>query len=86
MSIIIEDLQDWAERVVQELQDLCDEAQAAAGEPDGEGEMRVTRGMIEEYERIKKGLPLWQAALREGGDDDTDDETAMGRLGARGGS
>ena len=29
-------LEDWAGRAVQELQEFCDEAQAAAGNPDGE--------------------------------------------------
>ena len=64
-----DELEDWASRVVQELQDVCDEAQEAAGNPDGEDCLPGTRALIEEFDRISKGLPAWQAQLRSEGDD-----------------
>ena len=62
-------LECWAERVMQELQDFCDEAQHSAGNPDGEDCLLGTRALMSEYERIKQGLPLWQIALDEEDED-----------------
>tara|TARA_R110001599_G_scaffold100770_9_gene258137 strand:+ start:5222 stop:5386 length:165 start_codon:yes stop_codon:yes gene_type:complete len=50
----IEQLEDWAQRAVQELQDLCDEAQEAAGDPMGETELPGTRALIDEFNQINK--------------------------------
>lgn len=60
-TINYDELEDWADRVMQELQEFCDDAQEAAGNPDGEDQLPGVRALMEEYERISKGLPAWQA-------------------------
>ena len=56
-------LEDWAHRAAQLLQDFCDEAQEAAGDPDGETELLDARALLHELDRIARGLPPWQAAI-----------------------
>ena len=53
-----DELEDWALRVLQTLQDFCDEAQEAAGDPYGEGELLDVRVLMLEYEHMIKGLSL----------------------------
>lgn len=60
-------LQDWAARAVQELQDFCDEAQEAAGNPDGEDQLLSVRVLIKEYEEIAAGKNPWKSQLLGGG-------------------
>ena len=43
-------------RAVQELQDFCDDAQIAAGDPDGEDELLGTRELIAELDEIHGDL------------------------------
>lgn len=50
-----DEIQDWASRAVQELQEFCDEAQMAAGNPDGEDQLPSVRGLIHEYDCIAAG-------------------------------
>ena len=71
MSIYIDkdDLIAWADRAAQDLQEFCDEAQAAAGNPDGEDQLRSTRALIAEYDAIKSGKPVWQGQLTSGPED-----------------
>ncbi len=59
----IDDLQDWAQRTAQELQDFCDEAQEAAGNPDGEDQLASVRALLEEHCRIIKGETAWKAPI-----------------------
>ena len=60
---INDDLASWAGRAVQALQELCDEAQEAAEDPDGESERWDIRALIREYEDIVAGRPVWQRQL-----------------------
>ena len=48
----IERLEQWAVMAAQELQDFCDDAQEAAGDPDGEGECPGTRMLLRELDEI----------------------------------
>ncbi len=57
------ELENWSLMALQTLQDFCDEAQEAAGDPDGEGELTDVRAVMAEYERIAQGLPAWQGIL-----------------------
>ena len=59
-----EHLEDWACRAVHELQEFCDEAQAAAGNPDGEDQLLSVRVLIKEYEDIAADRNPWQPQLR----------------------
>lgn len=52
----IDQLEDWAHRAAQELQDFCDEAQEAAGDQAGETELPGTRALIEEFNQLNKGI------------------------------
>lgn len=45
-------LESWAERAAQELQEFCDDAQIAAGNPDGEDQLIGTRQLISELDGI----------------------------------
>lgn len=47
------DLIEWAERAMQELQEFCDDAQVAAGDADGFGELVGVRALMTEFEAIK---------------------------------
>lgn len=70
MSMNHDELEDWALRALQTLQDFCDEAQAAAGNPDGEDQLLDVRALMLEHERIAAGLPTWQARCQSGPDDE----------------
>lgn len=59
-----EHLEDWAGRAAQELQEFCDDAQAAAGNPDGEEWLQSVRILIKEYEDIAAGRTPWQAQMQ----------------------
>lgn len=65
-----EELEDWAGRAAQELQEFCDDAQVAAGNPDGEDQLLSVRVLIAEYERIAKGQPAWPVRMVAEGDRD----------------
>lgn len=54
----IEKLENWATMAAQELQDVCDEAQEAAGDPDGESELPGVRQLIRELDEI---MPIHHA-------------------------
>ena len=62
-TIDTDDLIAWADKAVQDLQEFCDEAQAAAGDPYGDDCLRGTRALIAEYDAIKSGRPTWQSQL-----------------------
>lgn len=51
----IERLEQWAVMAAQELQDVVDDAQEAAGDPDGEGELPGVRMLLRELDEI---MPL----------------------------
>lgn len=70
MNIYHDELEDWARRTMQALQEVCDDAQEAAGNPDGEDQLSDVRGLMFEYERIVKGLPAWQAKVSTIPDDE----------------
>lgn len=57
MSINYDELEDWALRTLQTLQDFCDDAQEAAGNPDGEDQLPDVRALMLEYEQIAAGQP-----------------------------
>jgi hypothetical protein len=63
MAINHDELEDWALRTMQTLQEVCDDAQVAAGNPDGEDQCQDIRALMDEYERIMQGLPAWQAKV-----------------------
>ena len=67
-------LEQWAVGASQSLQDFCDNAQEAAGNPYGENELPDIRLQIEELNRIINGLPTWQTSVRTG---DSDSETSI---------
>lgn len=50
--IDLEALEDWSLRVAQILQDVCDDAQMAAGNPDGTDQLPDIRELLEEHSRI----------------------------------
>ena len=54
-------LEDWAIRAGQVMQDIVDEAQLAAGEPDGVGECPDIREMLSELDALV--VPRWQDGL-----------------------
>lgn len=68
----IEELEDWAFRAMQALQEVVDDAQMAAGKPDAEDEALDIRGLMAEYERIARGQPAWQARISDLSDDNPD--------------
>lgn len=72
-----DDLDDWAFRTMQALQDIVDEAQLAAGDPDGESECRDIRALMAEYEAIRRGEQTWQFRLA---DDDSHDDNPIAAL------
>jgi hypothetical protein len=53
-----DDLEDWALRAAEALQEFCDEAQLASGNPDGEDQLKDIRALIAEHSRIEAGLPV----------------------------
>jgi len=60
-----DELVSWSTRAVWLLRDLCAEAQAAAGNPQGEDQCQDIRALLAEYERIEQGLPAWQARVND---------------------
>ena len=46
MAVDYDDLENWSVRVAEALQEICDEAQIAAGEPDGEMECTDLRALL----------------------------------------
>lgn len=60
----VDELEDWALRAVQTLQDIVDEAQESSGNPDGTDALIDIRQLIEEHQHIQSGLPVWQIQLR----------------------
>lgn len=51
----IDELEDWSTRAAQALQDMCDEAQMAAGNPDGTDQLPDIRALLDEHNRIMHG-------------------------------
>lgn len=51
-------LEDWSLRVAQILQDVCDDAQVAAGNPDGTDQLQDIRALLEEHSQIMRGEVL----------------------------
>lgn len=49
-----EALEDWSLRAMQALQDVCDEAQDAAGDPDGEDQCLDLRELMAEFEEMRQ--------------------------------
>lgn len=64
-----DDLEDWAQRTMQALQEVCDDAQEAAGNPDGTDQLMDIRGLMEEYECIAQGRPAWIAQIAGAADE-----------------
>ena len=58
-----DELEDWALRTVQALQDTCDEAQIIKGKPFAEDEHPDLRALIREHQRIASGQPSWRMQL-----------------------
>ncbi len=67
MPINVDELESWSCRAAQELQEFCDEAQVAAGNPNGEDQLMGVRALLVEHNRIIQGLPLWQALVADPG-------------------
>ena len=63
IDINTDDLFDWSCLASHMLQHFCDEAQDAAGDPYGDGELRDVRWLLAELDRIHQGLPAWQARV-----------------------
>lgn len=66
MAINYDDLEDWALRAVQEMQEVCDDAQISKGKPFAEDEHPDMRALMREHERIMAGMPTWQAQIELG--------------------
>jgi hypothetical protein len=60
---MITDLDEWAVRAGQALQEICDEAQEAAGNPDGEDQCLDLRELLRELDYLILGKPSWQQEL-----------------------
>jgi len=54
----VNDLEDWSVRVAEVLQDICDDAQVNAGNPDGDDQCPDIRELLDEHTRIMNGQPL----------------------------
>ena len=63
MATDYNELENWSVRVAEALQEICDEAQEAAGKPDGENECIDLRMLLHEHSKIMLGEPLWQDLL-----------------------
>ena len=57
-------LESWALRACEALQEFCDEAQIAAGNPDGEDQLQDIRALLDEHSQIT--ADLWQSQLIDG--------------------
>ena len=51
----IYDLEDWSNRAAQALQEFCDDAQDAAGDPVGVNELQDIRELLKEHTTIVIG-------------------------------
>ena len=60
-----EDLERWSQRAAEALQEFCDDAQEAAGIPEGECQLMDIRLLLAEHSRIILGLPMWQEHFRD---------------------
>jgi hypothetical protein len=54
----VNDLEDWSVRVAEALQEICDNAQVNAGNPDGDDQCPDIRELLDEHTRIMNGQPL----------------------------
>jgi HPt (histidine-containing phosphotransfer) domain-containing protein len=45
-------LEIWSTLAAEELQQFCDEAQDAAGNPDGEDQLQATRALLADLDKI----------------------------------
>lgn len=52
MALNYDDLEDWACRAAQWMQEVIDDAQAAAGDPDGDSECRDGRALLAELDAL----------------------------------
>ena len=52
MNGYLDRLELWATLAAQEMQEFCDDAQIAAGNPDGEDCLEATRELIAELDEI----------------------------------
>ncbi len=59
-------LEDWSHRAAQALQDICDEAQLAAGNVDGEDQLPDLRELLLEHNQIMQGTTAQAAGNVEG--------------------
>jgi len=59
------ELVSWSTRVTGLLREICAEAQAAAGNPQGEDQCPDILALLAEYQRIEQGLPAWQARVND---------------------
>ena len=66
----LDKLEYWATRAAEELQQFCDDAQQAAGNPDGVDQLPGVRQLISEINEIL--LPPWVRGLPLDADDQTD--------------
>lgn len=60
-------LESWAQRAAEALQEFCDEAQVASGNPDGECQLLDIRQLLDEHSRIMAGIPTWQSQINTDG-------------------
>jgi len=63
MDDYLDRLEGWAVMAAAELQEFCDEAQEAAGDPGGEGELQGTRMLLRELDEIMP--PRWQQQITD---------------------
>ena len=56
-------LELWATFAAEALQEVCDDAQEAAGDPDGEGEQLAIRGLLKDLDDIL--MPEWQRQIAQ---------------------
>ena len=55
----IAELEEWSVFACEALQEFCDEAQIAAGNPDGEDQLLDIRALLADHSRIMAGQPRW---------------------------
>lgn len=53
----LDQLQSWADRAAQELQEYIDAAHEAGSNAP------ATQALLDEYHRLQQGLPAWQAQI-----------------------
>jgi len=57
------ELESWAQRAAEALQEFVDEAQEASGNPDAEDQLMDIRELLQEHNQIMAGQMPWQAQL-----------------------